>query len=268
MRCVALSAGAIAFALFVGGCAEPEMLFDFTPVARHGVWYSGNEYVSETKDSVTVSTAFINEIEGTITFYVVVGNGRSEAVLVNPGQIHYEAGYMKLKLKTKYVLTGDIEAEEVSYDTLRGIDTVYGYSPRSELQGINVQMARANATYANNNMLNMTGALLQVVGDVATIGHKETKEQRRQERENRRSLERSEATNNLSYSLESQSLAGQRSYWENVALRRTTLFSGNTVGGQVRMRVDDRATVIKLEIPVGGTNYVFRFRQKPLPGQS
>ncbi len=254
-------AGTIILAGLFGGCAEPEMLYHATPVSQNSIWYSGREFVTQNEDSITVSVAFENDLDGAMTFYVVVGNYGSQSVLVAPEKIYCEGSYRYVSDVT------DFETMAVRTDTVTGTDTVYALNPETELQGIDQQSARATATYANNTGLNVAAGLLQLVGDVATIGQSKTREELHREDRARRDVAESQANNNLNYSLQSASLADQRAYWESAALRKTTLFQDNAIGGKVRVPVDQHARTLKLIVPVGGNSFSFEFNQRPLPLQ-
>lgn len=261
MKHLLLTIGPICIAVLFGGCAGPEMLFHASPVSGNTVWYSGREFVTETKDSVTVSVAFENELDGTMTFYVVVGNLGSRTLLVAPEKIYCEASYERLKTVTNY------GTMDVSFDTLSRTDTIQAIDPEKELQGIDRQVAQANATYANNTGINVAAGLLQLVGDVATIGQKKTREELHREDRTGRSIAESQTNNNIDYSIQSSSLADQRGYWENAALRKTTLFQDNAIGGRVSIPVDQEARMLKLVVPIGSTTFTFEFKQRPLPLQ-
>ncbi len=258
MKHLLVLAGAAAISFVLGGCVEPEALYRATPVAKDTVWYSGSEFVTQTKDSVTVSVAFENELNGVMTYYVVIGNIGSAPVLVSPEQIHYDGDCYSLREVDDYN-TGDIAYEPESWK-----DTVYALDPEKQLQGLDVQMAQANATYATNSGLSAAAGLLQIVGDVATIGQNKTREQLRQENRSSRELEKSQEENNLNYSLQSASFAAQRAYWQNAALRKTTLFSSSAVGGKVRIPLSKGTTKMYLIIPVGMSRFSFEFDVHPL----
>jgi hypothetical protein len=151
-----------------------------------------------------------------------------------------------------------------SYEPESWKDTVYALDPERQLQGLDVQIAQANATYETNSGLNAAAGLLQIVGDVATIGQKKTREQLRQEDRSSRELEESQENNNLNYSLQSASLAEQRAYWQTAALRKTTLFSGSAVGGKVRIPFSKGTTKMYLIIPIGTSRFYFVFDVHPL----
>ncbi len=258
MRHSTIAIGAFVMAALLWGCAEPEMLFHATPTAPNTVWYSGREYVSETKDSITVSVAFENEINRTMTFYAVVGNFGSDTVLVAPEKIYY-AGHVNMIGPVT-----DYETMRVTYDTVNRTDIVHALDPESELQALDRQQAQASAAYANQTGLNSAAAILNIVGAVSTIGQNKTREERHQEERNRREVSRSQTENNENYSIQSTSIAEQRAYWANAMLRKTTLFPGSAIGGNLRIPVDKDAGSITLYIPIGATTFSFDFNQKPL----
>ncbi len=252
--------GGLIFAFLLAGCVPPEVLYDATPVSKDTVWYSGREFVTKSADSITVSVAFENELQGVMTFYVVVGNMGDVPVLVAPERIYYEGKYHRLS--ESYSEGGLVYMEPTD-----GIDTTYAIDPEKELRGIDRQAAQANATYATNSGINAAAGLLQIVGNVATIGQKKSPEQRRQEDEATRDLKQSQEDNDINYSQETASLAGQRAYWENAALRKTTLFTGNAIAGKLRIPVTAGMSEFRLLIPMGTTEFSFEFEQHVLSPQ-
>lgn len=260
MKGLIFAFGALVLGLSIESCVPPEVLYRATPVSPDTVWYSGREFVTKTSDSVTVSVAFENELQGVMTFYVAVGNMGDTPVLVAPERIYYEGKYHRMR--ERYSEGGLLYMEPTD-----GIDTTYAIDPEKELQGIDRQTAQANATYATNSGINAAAALLQIVGDVATIGQKKSREQQHQEDRASRQLRHSQEDNELDYSQATASLAGQRAYWENAALRKTTLFPGNAVGGKLRIPVSSGMSRFNLVIPIGGSNVTFEFEQHKIQPQ-
>ncbi len=239
----------------------PEVLSRADPVSENTVWYSGEEYQTKTEDSVSVSVAFENEINGTMTFYMVVGNSGTDTILVAPEQFYMYGPYQKVREVWNHRLNYTI------YDTTKGIDTVTAIDPKSRLAGINSQMAQANATYATNSGYNAAAALLNLVGDVATIGQQKTEEQRREERDRDHSLKESVEQNQVNYQSAVDRLNSERDYWQNATLRKTTLFPSTAVGGRVCFPVDLGLRLFKLMVPIGPTIIEFDFKQKPIANQ-
>lgn len=256
-----LHIGIAVTSVYIAGCAVPETLYRADPASQNTVWYSGLEFQTQTKDSVTVSVAFENELGGQMTFYVVVGNMGSKPVLVSPGQIHYTGHYVNVTQNTDYVTM------DVTFDTLRSVETVYAINPEKQLTRLDLQAAKANATYANNTGLNVAAGLMQLVGSVATVGEKKTREQRKEEHRSARRINESQMENEADYADQMSSLAAQREYWQNAALRKTTLFGGNAIGGKVRFYVMPSIGKLHMVVPVGSNEFEFEFSQSPIPPQ-
>ncbi|HEY9166831.1 MAG TPA: hypothetical protein VIS48_11775 [Candidatus Kryptonia bacterium] len=247
--CVVAILGLVSFA----GCVEPERLFRDEPLADSTTWYSGKQFQAATSDSITVSVAFENEIQRTVTFYMVVGNESSRNFLVAPEKFYY---------------TGLAQVDDpFSGEELERLDTVYALDPESQLMSINKQVAQANATYATQSGLNAASALLQLVGDVATIGQNKTDEQQQNEEDLRRSRAESQMQNEADYDSKLNTLSDQRDFWANATLRKTTLFPNTAVGGRISFPVDMDLTKMTLVVPIDTTTIRFNFKQVPLPGQ-
>jgi len=239
----------------------PETLYTTTPVSDNTVWYSGKEFQTQTTDSLTVSIAFENEIGGTSTFYMVVGYSGAGTVLVAPERFYcYGVD----------TISGSVYSSSqnrtIKFWNVR-TDTVLAIDPERQLNGINAQIAQANATYSTKGGINAATALLQLVGDLATIGQNKTDEQLDREEKQRRSLNASEARDQIDYSTQMESLASQREYWENATLRKTTLFPNTAIVGKVLFPVNTGLTSFKMVIPIDTTSIEFDFKQGPTPQQ-
>ncbi len=259
MKTGLLTAGTICLTIYLTGCmVSPEMLYRADPVSNNTIWYSGEEFQTKTKDSLSVSVAFENEISGAMTFYMVVGNLGSDTVLVAPEKFYFYGPYQKV------ITTQDLRLGYTTRDTTSGIDTTLAIDPESQLAGINQQVAQANATYSTNNNLNAAAALLNLVGDVVTIGKDKTPEQHKDEKHQQHSLEKSEAENQADYESSMNQLSSQRDYWQNATLRKTTLFPNTAIGGKVCFRVNPYVQTFKMIIPIDTTTIEFDFKQKPV----
>lgn len=247
--------------VYLAGCAVPETLYRADPVSKNTVWYSGLAFQTQTKDSVTVSVAFENELEGQLTFYVVVGNMGSRPVLVSPEEFHFTGNFVNILTVTDY------NTMDVSSDTVSDLETVYAINPETELTKLDQEAAQANATYTNNSGINVAAGLLQLVGSVATIGQSKTREQRREEHRSARQIHESQEENEADYAGQMSSLAAQRNYWQNAALRKTTLFPDNAIGGKVRFNVVKGNGQLNMVVPIDSSNFRFEFSQKPIPPQ-
>ncbi len=242
---------AAGFCIYLSGCmVAQETLYRADPVSKETIWYSGEEYQTQTKDSLTVSVAFEYELGGSMTFYMVVGNQGSGTVLVAPEKIYYYGT--------------DVLIDHFTKDTTIKVDTAYAINPESQLTGINRQMAQANAAYSTNNNINAASALLQLVGDVATIGKNKTGEEQKEEEQNRHDLKKSERDNQATYSSTIDQLSQEKDYWLNATLRKTTLFPNTAVAGKVCFTVDSNLQTFKLIVPIDSAVIEFDFKQMPV----
>lgn len=254
--------GFAAISAALSGCVAPETLYRADPMSdSNTVWYSGRQFQTVDVDSITVSVAFENEINGTSTFYMVVGNMGRSPVLVAPERFYCFGSYKKASYYYDY------KRSETEFQYTDNSDTLRALDPEIQLQGLDRQAAQANAAYATNTGINAAAALLQLVGDVATIGQPKSREQREDEEHQRRYVERSQDQNAADYQGKLNDLNDQRDYWTNAVLRKTTLFPNTAIGGRVAFPIDANLREFKMFIPIDTTVIEFDFRQSPLPGQ-
>lgn len=253
-----LFVGVVLVTSYLAGCATPEILYRADPVPENTVWYSGLEFQTETKDSVTVSIAFENEFGGEMTFYTVVGNMGSRPILVSPEAIYCTGNYRDIRETTDFVTM------DVTHDTLNDTQTVYAMDPEEELGRLDQEAAVEQARYINNTGLNAAAGLMQLIGNVATIGQKKSKEERHRERRSTRDLLESQRENEEEYFGNMSSLSAQRSYWRDAALRKTTLFQDNAIGGKVRFHVIPMYGRLSITVPIESESFQFQFSQHRL----
>jgi len=258
MKAVLLTLGTVGMVVYLTGCMPQTLLYQAEPVSNHTVWYSGEQFQTETKDSLTVSVAFENELGGTMTFYIVVGNDGGDTVLAAPEQCYYYGTYLTAWYKSNAV------EDYATLDSANVVDTIRAINPEGELLSIDEQMLQANATYATNAGINAAGRILQIVGDVATIGKNKTEEQQKDEQHLNHSLNKSEAENAASYNSTVSQLSNERDYWQNATLRKTTLFPNTAIAGKVCFPVDKNLQSFKLVVPIDTTIFEFDFKQTPV----
>lgn len=261
MKNVSVVISAAALSVFLIGC-EAETLYRADPVASKTVWTSGEEFQTKVKDSLTASIAFEDEIGGTMTFYMVVGNDGADTVLIAPENVYFYGMYERA-VGAHY----DPSITRYVYDSLKTMDTTFAIDPERQLAGINHQVAQANAIYSTNNGLNAAAALLNLVSNVATIGKNKTDEQQRKEEQQQRSVERSEVRNQANYESNVNQLSADKDYWQNATLRKTTLFPNTAVGGKICFPVDPKLQSFKIIVPIDTTVIEFDFKQSPLSSQ-
>ncbi len=256
MKTVLLSLGTVAMFMYLSGCAPQAFVYRVDPISSDTVWKSGEEFQTATKDSLSVSVAFEEELGGNMTFYLVVGNMGADTMLVVPEELYYCGTHPQYVWKNP-----SAEESFIGSDSPNISDTIHAVNPEGQILSIDRQMEQANAAYAANEGVNSAARIMQVVGDVAAIAKDKNETNVRQEDRANQSLNKSEAENEANYNATMKQLSDEKDYWQNATLRKTTLFPNTAVAGKVSFPLDRNLQSLKFIVPIDTTIFEFDFKQ-------
>jgi hypothetical protein len=229
--------GAVMGALLIG-CATPQPVVRLYPDGKDVVWRAGRGMLAQEKAGFRVAAAFDHQRDDLVAFRVEIENRSSDRVEIDHHVISYVVCNAANVCPTRYAVV-DPEKAMVDMDLAR---------------------AREHADKENDQAASAGLALLDVIGAVAGVAsgdHRGAADSA------------SLATNMASRGVEDgiahdQTIgmidSAQRE-WAVVALRRTTLFPSQAVGGDVFIPIDAAASMIWLRVDIGPTTFWFPFRQ-------
>ncbi len=219
-------------------CA-PRPVFRLESMAEYSTWYQGTEYIISSEDSVTVTVAYIRHLGDKVVFDVKVANYSDETVRVDPADFYFK---------------GLHSIEPLSY-AARG----YAINPKEKLLQIDMEIAEEEADQKTTLLLSAIGATAMVASDIAE--EEDTPEEQIEEAAVMDALVAGTAQELHESEYEIGSLRYRRERWAIETLRKTDLFSGEFIRGKVYFPLAEDARYFNVEIEVGNTIHLFRFRQ-------
>ena len=234
--------------LAICSCAVPlpvvRLVTEDVPNSAKRYWF-GSEQVFLTHEGVDIVVSFSECTPSDLIFLIEVINRSENDVLVEPEKIYYESFKQLDSVKTRIVP-----------------HYVSAYDPEEKILRIDKEQSVRDAEDANNQAFNTVVSLISITADVSASLSKNDTQQARQERDNdRREQEADYQDQRNDYLNATQSLNEKREYWANTTLRKTHLPSNNSMQGTVLIPRNDKATHLKLVIPIGEVNFVVDYKQ-------
>jgi hypothetical protein len=223
----------------VVGCATPAPLVRLDPISDQVFWVSGRPSVQLEERGVRVAAAFDRQVGPLLGVRVEIENGTERKLEVDPGQ---EFSFMTCKTATETSCAKEL----LVVDPQDMIDHLDQAASREQAEAINDE--RASGALLLLAAASDTAALAGRHGRGAPLVDTEAAadEMRNQAADHDQAL---------------PAIAGQREMWSDVALRRSTLLPGASVGGQVFIPADGGSQNVLLRIRVGNRTFPFHFRQ-------
>lgn len=237
------SAMVLGLVLLTGsGCVSPTAVVRLRMESPGTFWVAGRQTAVRELDGVRAAAAFERGAEGTLTFRLELQNLAEQPVDVSP--------------------------EDMWFNHCRTADTVAcGPStrvkdPERMLEDMDQSASNERAAAVNDMALGVGLLLLGAVAETASAatGHDASSCCLRE-------LAADTRNDSRAHEEGARSLDTARMSLSNAALRKTTLFAGQGVAGEVYVPVDFRAPFVRLNVAVAGRQFVFVWRQETLDGR-
>ena len=137
---------------------------------------------------------------------------------------------------------------------------VYAKNPEDEIDRIDKRIGQEENSYEVSSTLEATASCLGCIGDFASLfsGDSESSGNYNDDDEYEYDWEQEK----LEHEQRVAGLEDEKGYWKNNALRRTTLFMGESASGLIEFPVIRNASMITLFFPVDSTLLHFDFKQR------
>ena len=228
---------------------SPMPIYRLRPVAEETRWLQGQELVFAEHNGVEAEVAFVRYAGRDLIFEIWIRNNSIRAFDVVPQKFYHSP----------------LDAPQAN-NGARGAFNKFAVDSESSLLRIDQELARKDAGRTTAIVLDLTGAVIKVIADLATITKKKSEEEIAQEEREQQDAAEARCRRELLHETELARLRQERAYWETQALRKTTLAPRQALEGLVHFpMVEGRhAPYIKLVLPLGETELAFVFAQQKL----
>ncbi len=201
---------------------------------------SGREIISKENDKFKILLNFESQSGSDLIFYLTIYNNSDESILIDPSAIY-------------------AEIKEANYPE-KSDRKIFVNNPEDEIGQIdkNINQTNSNASFKAGVFL--LGSFANLAESIATIGKNKTDEQIEEEDRASEDLQSSIEENKAEYDEKMNSLNQQKNYWENEALRKTTLRRNENISGYIHLTVNPDILLFNLIIPI--ENDVFELHYK------
>ena len=213
------------------------------PVSEDTYWDQGREYIVQSENNVEIALCLESAQPQNLVFFTNITNHNTNSIEVKPELFYY-----------LYQING-------TGDTTKKIKhRVYARNPENEIDQIDKSIGQEENSYAVNSALGATVTCLGCIGDFASLfsGDSESSEDSFDDDDYEYDWEQEK----LEHEQRVADLEEDKDYWKNEALRRTTLFMGESASGLIEFPVIRNASMITLYFPVDSTLLHFDFKQQ------
>lgn len=211
-----------------------------SPISSDTFWDQGRQYTWRTDDNLEIVICHEATMGTELSFYAEITNKGAGPILVDPKDFYYLA----------------------SLDTVMNASpiTVAAKNPEAEIAQVEKQIDQAQEDHAVSTLANtaclLGGCLLGIASLVSndsegTVESTETVDETLERMENE-SIEHENKMNEL---------AGERAYWINETLRKTTVMPEQKIGGLIVFPVTREAKKLALFFPLGDSKPSIEFKQ-------
>lgn len=208
------------------------------------VWDYGREVIGKDDANGKVHISFSEVRDSRFIFLLTYENLTEKPVLLDPGEIYYEAFRDSIPGKPDGLVM-----------------KTYAVDPELTLAGIEEESNDLDASERTRLGVSAVVSTVDLVGSIVSIGTKKSAKELRKEEREREERRRADENAQISYENNKIQLDNEKNYWMNDVLRKVTVFPGEKEGGFFHLPINRKADFIRLVIPVGEYSYSFDYRQ-------
>lgn len=199
-------------------------------------WTQGYAYQSQTLDSVTLEISYNKYLDNSYVFNMRVSNGANHSVIFDP----------------QYIQASQIDADSVL------VNEVFAIDPEVKLQEIDSQIKSEKARITRNAAFGVLEGIFCVVADVSMEHTEENESKKESMWSARESMSEIHAHNINNAQVSLMNLHDWVPYWQEVALRKTTIFPEHYHEGAIHISLT-YAPLVKIMVPVENRRFEFQY---------
>lgn len=210
-------------------------------------YYKGREIISKQKAGIEVIICFEDQYRYDLIFNFSIINRSDQIFEVDPMK-------MLLQIEKTYFL-GSYENEII---TLSPID------PEKQINNLRTRMQNTTVNKVNTDVIFAFVSLADMVKDFSEIEKRKTTEELYRDYLISEERNQSAVLQNVNFQNSIRNLSETKFYWENYAVRRTTLFRGTEISGFVHFPLDESARELKIVVQINELEFSFKYYSRPL----
>lgn len=221
---------------FLWSCATPAPISKLEATNDNSFfWQNGRQILVQNKDSVFVELAYQQRAGELFVFDITIANESSEEILIEPSQFLY----------VPITKAGD------------SLETVRAENPEERILEQDIQVSKLTAQRTNELMSAAFWATLEVSAGIAAAIEGEPIYDEHDD-----DYIYYHRSNIAEIEFEKWDATEQKDYWENQAIRKTTLFPGHFITGQILMKREKNSDLIWVLIPVESHTFDFFYNHQ------
>jgi hypothetical protein len=217
------------------GCALPRPIVRLYPAGSDIVWVSGRAVVEHAEGGIRAAAAFDHQNGDTVAFRVEIQNDSAERIEIDPKHMQFVTCFAG----------SSCSARQSAFD------------PEQVLMALDQERSQEEAKAVNSQVAGSALIFLSATADVASVARGHTRDAG--ERTALAGIALDSSVNGSEQTL--ARIDSERVTWATAALRRTTLLAGHGVAGLVYVPLAAKAEYVWLDVPAGGRDFWFRFKQ-------
>jgi hypothetical protein len=236
--------------IFIGlsmtGCT-PASVFTLTPAESEIEWIDGIGMVNKTDRDIFISVGFIENRDGMLSFNIFIENGSENTIAVDPA-----------KFECADKSASGNKNLPVEKSVSNAID------PEVKIRQIDAAISDENANYRLFSTVDFCGSVLSLIGSVVSVGKQKTEEEIQDEEIIAADNLRRVVGQDNEHADRINSFNSEKEFWQNQALRKTTLPPGQTVEGNIYFNPLSESELIRLRFPIDQVCFEILFKQKKI----
>lgn len=223
--------------LLLASCYVPSSrVYDLRAKNDDAIWLNGKELIKLSENNIEVIVNFDQVEHGIASFDLSIANYTDQAVLIIPEDFYCS-------------VTHRLDEEKI----------IYAINPEEMILNCNKQIEK---NYAQNQSEGRTELLFSLF-DLAEDIHNndKTDEEIDEQRADREDREVRYDKNKEKYIANLNQLYNKRDFWQNEALRKTTLFPGHKLNGKVFFKIPTSSLMLQLFLPIEDRNLMLEYEK-------
>lgn len=229
-------------------CSQyPLYRYKISSLEENKLFYRGREIISTDINDVTIIISFEDQVRNELIFNLSIINRSDQIIEIDPSKIFIEI--------QKTYPPDYYDGEIVVHNSI---------DPEQKINSLNQQIVSLNSAKQTSDMIYTFISLADIIQDISELSKEKSPDKLYTEsvidHERLQSIASQEINyqNNLSYFMD------YKYYWENVVLRKTTLYQDDEISGLVHLPLDENVREFIIVIPVEDGYHEFIYSSRPL----